>query len=115
MSRRRVKDLPKKRDPKEFGGGRVRGLYTQRAITKLLCSFAGCGRSAWAAWGACCDNNILRPVCAEHDVAMNCIAVRGSGDPEGPAKMTVYVNNLAQEIGRDIELSPEDYDWMYET
>jgi len=112
VSRRRTRDLPLKADPARFGGGRVRGGYTLEQIERLLCAVAGCGRAAWASWSACYDRNALRPVCPEHDVALNVAAAQVTGDPEGPAKLRAYAAGLEQDCGRPLELPPATVAWL---
>lgn len=105
MKRRHVKDLPAKTESAEFGGGRRRGGYTREDIARVLCSRAGCGRQAHASWAACCDGNVLRPLCAECDVELNWRALEWMGDPDREAKIVAYANRMEAEAGRRLDVS----------
>lgn len=95
----------RKTDPAQFGGGRPHCKpYTQVGIERLLCSFAGCWRNAYAAWGACADDNIHRPMCPEHDYACNVAALAMSGDPDAEEKLVDYARGLQEDIGRELDL-----------
>jgi hypothetical protein len=50
--------------------------YTQRGIERLTCCIQGCTNKAKFTWSICADKNLLRPLCAEHDVALNEMAMR---------------------------------------
>ena len=94
-----------KTDPAQFGGGRpLWKPYTQAGIERLLCSYAGCGQRAYAAWGACADDNVHRPMCPEHDYACNVAALWMSGDPEADEKLDRYGAQVEEAIGRKLDL-----------
>lgn len=101
--RRHNKDLPLKLDAAEFGGGRRRGYYTQAEIEQRMCAVAGCGRFAFATWGGCADDNVLRPFCAECDIELNWLVLEWSGDPDREAKIIAYVNGVERRLGRPID------------
>lgn len=90
-----------KRRPEEFGGGR-REPYTADGIMRLLCSRAGCGRRAFASWGACADGNLQRPLCPECDVALNTMVLEWFGDPDAAAKLARYRAHMEDRIGRPL-------------
>lgn len=95
----------KKTDPAQFGGGRPHWKpYTHDGIRRLMCSFAGCGQQADAAWGACADRNLHRPMCPEHDFAVNVAALWMSGDPEADEKLDRYGALVESRIGRSLDL-----------
>jgi len=96
--RRHNKDLPRKTDPAEFGGGRRRGYYTLAEIMSVLCSVAGCGRAGYATWGGCADDNVQRPFCAEHDIALNWQVLVWTGDPDREEKITRYANRVEAQL-----------------
>lgn len=100
--RRHNKDLPRKTAPAEFGGGRSRGFYLDREIRILLCSRAGCGRKAYATWGACSDASIQRPLCPECDVMLNYLVLQFMRDPNITGKMTDYTEYVESRAGRDL-------------
>lgn len=104
-TRRRNKDYPPKTDPAEFGGGRRRGFYMTADLRGVLCSRAGCGREAYASWGACADGNVQRPVCPEDDVRLNALALAFMGDPDAPAKLSRYVAEVEQRAGRTVDVT----------
>lgn len=97
--------MQKKTHPMQYGGGRPHGAppYTRAGIARLLCSFTDCGRPAYASWGACADDNIQRPMCAEHDVAVNGIALIMAGDPSEKLKMHRYIARVEEDIGRPLD------------
>lgn len=99
--RRHNKDLPRKVEPAEFGGGRRRGFYTvgDLARLQLLCARAGCARVALFTWSACADANWLRPLCPECDVEMNDMVLRWMGDPDRTEKMRAYRAEMERRIG----------------
>lgn len=103
--RRDNKDLPLKTRPEEFGGGRYKGFYMQYEVRQRMCSRAGCDRPGYAAWSACCDDNIQRPLCAECDVELNYKALLWHGDPDAEAKITAYANRVEAEVGHALDLS----------
>lgn len=88
--------------PEQFGGGRARGRpqYSAEGIRRLMCSRAGCGRRSHASWGACADENVQRPLCAECDVEVNRIMLDWIGDPDADEKMAAYVAQVEQDVGR---------------
>lgn len=101
---RPVVDLPTKLDPTEFGGGRSRGVYTQGEIERLMCSRAGCGRRAHAAWSGCADGNVQRPLCAEHDIEVNRLVEEWWGSPEWETKIVDYANGVQGDVDRDLDI-----------
>lgn len=88
----------------QFGGGRARGRppYSSDGIARLMCSRAGCDRKAYATWGACADDNVQRPLCAECDVEVNRIVLDWMGDPAAAAKMAVYEARVTETVGRPL-------------
>lgn len=88
----------------EFGGGRERWRppYSAGGIRRLTCSRAGCGRKAYATWGACADDNVQRPLCAECDVEVNRIVLDWMGDPDAIEKMAAYVAQVEKTVGRPL-------------
>lgn len=96
-----------KTDPAQFGGGRpaTRPPYTAAGISRLMCSRAGCGRQAYATWGACADDNVQRPLCPECDVALNVAALEFMGDPDIISKIGEYVETMEAKIGRRVAAS----------
>jgi hypothetical protein len=99
-----------KTDPVQFGGGRPahRPPYTEAGIARLMCSRAGCGRQAYATWGACADDNVQRPLCPECDVRLNVMALEFMGDPDIVSKIGRYVQTMEDKIGRRIAASWQD-------
>lgn len=91
-------DLPAKKDPEEFGGGRVAGVYLEDEIHLFMCSYKGCGIEAYASWGSCSDGNLLRPLCAVHDIEANMIAALHTGDPEIIEKCVWYSEYVQSRI-----------------
>lgn len=69
-----------------------------------MCSYVDCGQRAYAAWGACADGNIHRPMCPEHDYACNLAALWMSGDPDADDKLDSYGLLLEERIGRPLDL-----------
>ena len=104
--KRHNKDLPRKTDPAEFGGGRRRGYYSVADMARLemLCSRAGCDRVAVHTWAACADGNTLRPACPECDYLMNAQVLAWWGDPDIDAKLAAYRARVEAEIGRPLEV-----------
>lgn len=98
-----VTDLPAKVIPDNFGGGRVVGIILNGEAENFMCSRAGCSRDAHATWGACADDNILRPLCPECDVLMNYLAILWMGDPDLEYKLRDYADGVEAEIGRKLE------------
>lgn len=96
-------ELPRKEFAHQFGGGRSRGVYLNEEIVEFLCSVAGCGAHAHASWAGCADNNIMRPLCPEHDVQLNVIALLWWGDPAAATKIDEYVQAIESDIGRRVE------------
>lgn len=99
-----LEELPLKSRPEAFGGGAVRGRYRQREVEARMCSVAGCGRNGYAVWSACCDDNVQRIFCAEHDVELNWNVLRWTGDPDYERKITTYANDVQERIGRALEV-----------
>jgi hypothetical protein len=100
---RGVTDLPTKRNPDDFGGGRIVGVILSGEETDFMCSRAGCSRPAHATWGGCADNNVYRPLCAECDVLLNYLTLLWWGDPLAQDKMRYYVAQVEADIGRPLE------------
>ena len=50
--------------------------YTERGITRVKCAVVGCGNRARYQWQICADGNAYRPICPEHDVAINAAVMR---------------------------------------
>lgn len=50
--------------------------YTQRGIERLTCCIDGCNARARFSWQICADGNVNRPICPEHDVALNQLVMR---------------------------------------
>lgn len=94
----------RKTDPSRFGGGRRGKPYQQLGIERLMCSYLGCWRRAYATWGACADDNIHRPMCPEHDYACNVAALWMSGDPDADAKLDRYGADLQAKTGRALDM-----------
>lgn len=92
-----------KRRPEQFGGGRHRP-YTPAGVHRLLCSVAGCSRRAHAQWSACADGNVHRPLCPEHDVELNALALEWWGDPDRTTKIAAYRAQMEAEIGDLLDL-----------
>lgn len=94
-----------KRHRDEFGGGRPRNAepYSADGIRRLMCSRRGCGRRAYATWGACADDNVQRPLCAECDVELNELALRWIGDPDVDEKMAAYRQRVREAIGGPLD------------
>lgn len=63
------------RDRAETMAGR-RKPYTARGIQRLTCCIQGCTNKAKFTWSICADKNVIRPLCPEHDVALNEMAMR---------------------------------------
>jgi len=53
-----------------------RRSYTARGITRLTCCVRGCTNKAKFEWRICADDNLARPICSEHDVALNTLVMR---------------------------------------
>lgn len=96
-------DLETKLHSASFGGGRVNGVYMVGEIEQFMCSVQGCGDRSHASWAGCADQNIQRPLCAEHDVQINLMALLWWGDPRWNDKIEEYVKGVEQEIGREID------------
>lgn len=94
--------------PEDFGGGKIRGIYSKEEIKEELCSRAGCGRQAHATWAGCADGNVMRPLCPECDVELNKMAMEWWGDPDWESKIVAYANEVQDEVGRDLSIP-----WMY--
>lgn len=103
-----------KRHRDEFGGGRPHGAepYSADGIRRLLCSRAGCGRKAYATWGACADDNVQRPLCAECDVDLNEMALRWMGDPDADEKMARYRQRVREAIGGPLDTDFTAGGWL---
>lgn len=95
--------LTTKLDPNEFGGGRRGDWIDYADIQQHMCSLKGCGRRAQASWAGCADDNINRPLCPEHDVQINLMALAWWGDPQLREKMNAYVSGMEDDIGRPVE------------
>lgn len=102
-------DLPTKLNHEEFGGGRRGGFLRYDEIQQYMCSVQGCGRRAQASWSGCADENINRPLCPEHDVQINVMALVWWGDPQAPEKIKQYVESMEHDIDRPVE------PWAYDT
>lgn len=102
---RPVVDLESKLDPEEFGGGRCVGPYMVGEIEQFMCSVRGCGERSHASWGGCADNNVQRPLCPEHDVQLNELALAWWGDPDAAEKMAEYRAGVEHDIGRELDES----------
>jgi hypothetical protein len=100
---RPVVDLESKLDPQEFGGGRCEGPFLIGEIEQFMCSVRGCGERASASWGGCADANINRPLCPEHDVQLNELALKWWGDPKADEKMAAYRERVERDIGRPLK------------
>lgn len=48
-----------------------RRSYTARGIKRLPCCVQGCKNQAHAEWRICADDRLARPICKQHDVAIN--------------------------------------------
>lgn len=94
-----------KRQRDEFGGGRPHSAapYSADGIRRVLCSRRGCGRRAYATWGACADDNWQRPLCAECDVELNELALRWIGDPQVDEKIAAYSQRVREAIGGPLD------------
>lgn len=90
--------------PAEFGGGRTRTRppYSAAGIRRLMCCRAGCDRPAYATWGACADDNMQRPLCAECDVELNWMALEWMGDPDLIEKMRAYEARVEETVGHPL-------------
>lgn len=96
-------DLTTKLDSNEFGGGR-HGIWNDPDdIRRFMCSVQGCGRRAESSWSGCADQNINRPLCPEHDIQINLLALLWWGDPEWHEKIMSYVEKINQDVGRHVE------------
>lgn len=67
-----------------------------------MCSVADCGERAHASWSGCADQNINRPLCPEHDVQINLLALIWWGDPDWEEKMEKYVLDMEVDIERKV-------------
>jgi hypothetical protein len=101
-------DLPVKTDPSQFGGGRMKGTLLQAEVEQLMCAVAGCGRMGFAAWQACCDGRVRRPICAVHDVECNRLHLLWTGDPDAEEKILAYARGVEEQLDRPLEL-----DWLH--
>ena len=53
-----------------------RKSYTQRGIERMTCCVDGCTNKARYEWRICADGNMARPICPDHDVALNQLVMR---------------------------------------
>lgn len=101
----RGEDLPTKLKAEEFGGGRYGNFLLADEISQYMCSVKNCGARAHASWSGCADENINRPLCPEHDVQINLLALFWWGDPRWEDKIKEYVEGMEKDIGRSIQES----------
>jgi len=106
-------DLETKLDPNEFGGGRVGTWINTDEISQYMCSTMGCSRRAYASWAGCADDNVNRPLCPEHDVQLNLLALHWWEAPQWHEKMTDYQEKVERDIGRKLESWCYDPDSLY--
>jgi hypothetical protein len=64
--------------------------YTAKGIRRLTCCVAGCKNKARFQWSICADRNIKRPICAEHDVALNTMVMRWAWADSREADIAKY-------------------------
>ena len=50
--------------------------YTAAGIRRVKCAVDGCKNRAAHQWQICADNRVYRPICLEHDVAINAVVMR---------------------------------------
>jgi hypothetical protein len=102
--RRDQKELPRKLDPAEYGGGKIRGDYTVAEIRERMCSRAGCGRPGHTTWSGCADGNVFRPLCAECDVELNRLVQQWWGDPDWEQTVVAYANGVQADVAHRLDI-----------
>ena len=64
--------------------------YTQIGIRRLKCCVSGCENRGEFQWQCCATGNLWMPLCVEHDIGMNQMALEYIGHPRTEALVEEY-------------------------
>jgi len=76
--------------------------YTAIGVRRVLCSIAGCTRRGYASWQICADGRLHRAICPEHDIELNAMVLRWTGDPDAGVKMELYREKVYARVGAPV-------------